>query len=142
MILLDTNVLLYSTGNAHPLRDPCRRILQAVGESRLPACVTDVVIAEFIHARARQSSRTEAAGLTAELIAIVDTVVPASPGIRTRALRLYAATERLSVNDAVIAATAIERDFVLVSADGDFGEARGLQWLHPDSDRARELVKS
>ena len=142
MVLIDTNVLLYATGGAHPLREPCRGIVRAVGQSRLPACITDVVLAEFVHARARRSSRAEAAELAASFIAIVDEVVVPDPNVRDRALGLYATTDQLSSNDALIAAMAIEHGMTLLSADQDFVEARGLRLVAPDSDEARALIRS
>lgn len=131
MILLDSNVLLYAAGGEHELRAPCLAILGAVGSSAIDAVVTDVVLTEVLHARARRSSRTEAANLVASITQLVAEVFPLSDAARERALSIYAASERLSSNDAFIAAVALERDLTLVSADGDFADVPGLALAEP-----------
>ena len=133
MILLDTNVLIYASGGDHPLKAPCRAIMDGVSLSRLRACVTDSVLAEFLHARARRTSRLHAARLTADIIGIVDDVLSPDQQIRTRALDLFGRTQRLSSSDATIAATALHHDLTLVSADLDFGEVPGLRVITPES---------
>lgn len=35
MIVLDTTVLVYATGTEHPLREPCRRLVDRAGVERL-----------------------------------------------------------------------------------------------------------
>ncbi len=107
--------------------------MDGVSLSRLRACVTDSVLAEFLHARARRTSRLHAARLTADIIGIVDDVLSPDQQIRTRALDLFGGTQRLSSNDATIAATALHHDLTLVSADLDFGEVPGLRVITPES---------
>ena len=140
MLLLDTNVLIYATGADHPLQAGCRRILASIGTTTQPIAVTDTVIAEFVHARSRRSSRQEAVALAAEFVAAVDVVVPLNDASRRRALALYAATSRISINDALIAAAALEANAVLVSADADFEEVAGLEWLRPTSAELEGLL--
>lgn len=40
MIVLDTTVLSYAVGTEHPLRAPCRRLLQAHGNGLVEAATT------------------------------------------------------------------------------------------------------
>src|SRR3546814_18276501 len=40
VIVLDTTVLAYAVGDAHPLRDPCRRLLSAHAMGRVEAATT------------------------------------------------------------------------------------------------------
>ena len=63
MIVLDTTVLAYAVGEAHPLRDPCRRLLAAHAEGRIEATTTVEVIQEFAHIRARRRTRPDAVRL-------------------------------------------------------------------------------
>lgn len=93
-----------------------------------------------MHARARRTSRKEASDRASDLLAIVDGVLTADEPIRRRAFALYPKGERLSVNDVLIAATAIENNMALVSADLDFTGVKGLQLIAPDSARARALI--
>ncbi len=49
MILLDTTVLVYAKGEAHPLRGPCRELIAAIADRRLDATTTVEAIQEFVH---------------------------------------------------------------------------------------------
>ncbi len=64
MILLDTSVLVYAVGGEHPLREPCRRVVNEIGAGRLAATTTVEVIQEFAHVRARRRGRTDERGLS------------------------------------------------------------------------------
>ena len=54
MIVLDTTVLVYATGSDHPLREPGRRLVDAVANGVLTARTTVEVIQEFMPVRARR----------------------------------------------------------------------------------------
>lgn len=54
MIVLDTTVLVYATGSGYPLREPGRRLVDAVANGVLTARTTVEVIQEFMHVRARR----------------------------------------------------------------------------------------
>jgi predicted nucleic acid-binding protein len=63
VILLDTTVLVYAKGQNHPLRDPCRELIEAVADRRIEATTSVEVIQEFVHVRARRRDRADAASL-------------------------------------------------------------------------------
>ena len=44
MIVLDTTVLVYSVGSDHPLRAPCRSLIEAIGDGEIAATTTVEVI--------------------------------------------------------------------------------------------------
>ena len=56
---LDSNVFLYATGAQHELREPCRLLLEAVGEGQLEAETSVEVLQEVAHVRgpARRHAR-------------------------------------------------------------------------------------
>jgi len=64
VIVLDTTVLVYAKGAEHPLREPCRTIIQAAEGGRVRATTTAEAIQEFIQVRARCRDRADAAGST------------------------------------------------------------------------------
>jgi predicted nucleic acid-binding protein len=61
MIVVDTTVLVYAIGADHPLRDPCRRLVAAVGEGRVEATTTVEALQELVHVQARRRTRGDAA---------------------------------------------------------------------------------
>ena len=67
MILLDTTVLVYAVGDAHPLRQPCRQLVEAVRDAHLRATTTTEVIQEFAHVRSRRRPRHDAAAFFYDL---------------------------------------------------------------------------
>ena len=99
-----------------------------------------MVLAELLHARARRSSRTEAAHLAGEFVAVVDAVVPLTDASRRHAIALFADGRRISSNDAMIAAVAFEHGAVLITADQDFEAVTGLNWLTPDSPDLKSVI--
>lgn len=138
MILLDTTVLLYAVGTDHPLRDPCRSIIAAVGDGRLAATSTVEVLQEFAHVRARRRGRQDAAELTAHYATLLAPLVSIDAADLADGLRLFRTHERLGAFDAVLAAAALRREHVtaLASADRAFAGVDGLDHLDPGSPEA------
>lgn len=141
MILLDSNVLLYATGGMHPLREPCRAIVAAIARAAITAHLTDIVLAEFLHVRARRVGRPTAAQMASDFVDTVGSVLSVGDAGRVRALSIFGATSRLGSNDALIAAVALENGLSLVSADQDFREVAELRLVAPDSAHAAALIR-
>jgi predicted nucleic acid-binding protein len=139
VIILDTTVLVYAFGSNHPLRAPCRSILEALGQNRLRATTTVEVLQEFCYVRARRSERDNAAALTKAWIDLLGPLLRPDTTELRRGLDLYRSNERLGAFDAVLAATAIQAGLSLVSADKAFGHIAELDWVDP---AAANLVKT
>lgn len=140
MILLDTNVLMYAIGRDHPFRPPCRRLMDVIGAARIDAHVTDVVLVEFLHARARRTSRREAAERAADIAGAMASVLPVSDVARATAFTTFAGSRRLSSHDALIAAVALEYGAQLVTADDDFSDVPGLECIAPGGLAFEDLI--
>jgi predicted nucleic acid-binding protein len=132
LIILDTTILVYAKGADHDLRDPCRRLIEAVGRRQIDASTTPEVIQEFAHIRSRRRTRTDAAELA---VAYADLLAPlvAVQGQHLRAgLRIFERNEELGAFDAVLAALALETGAeALVSADESFAVVDGLRTVAP-----------
>lgn len=132
MIVLDTTVLIYAVGTEHPLRDPCRGVIEAIGAGHLSATTTVEVIQELLHVRARRRSRADATAVAGNYVDLLSPLTrPDADGLR-RGFDLFAAAEGLGPFDAVLAATVLGSDHLtgLVSADRAFGGVPRL--LHHD----------
>jgi len=131
VILLDTTVLVYAAGREHPLRDPCRRLLEAHA-GRVIRCTTTVeVVQEFAHVYSRARSRQLAAAV-ARQYGIAFDLLSTTPADLALGLDLYEAHERLGAFDAMLAAVAMNQGLeALVSADRAYGTVPGLRWLDP-----------
>jgi predicted nucleic acid-binding protein len=140
VILLDTTVLAYAVGSDHPLREPCRRLLEAHAGARIEATTTVEVIQEFAHIRARRQGRDDAVRLARRYAAAFDLLVT-TPEDLDHGLELFERHPALGAFDAVLAAVAMDRGAdALVSADGAFGAITGLPWIEPATDALSQLI--
>lgn len=140
MIVLDTTVLAYAVGDAHPLRDPCRRILDAHGDGRIDATTTVEVIQEFAHIRARRRTRADAAMLARQFLSAFNVLVT-TPDDLEHGMTLFTDNPDLGAFDAVLAAVALNRGAeALVSADRAFASVAGLPWIDPGSPALLGLI--
>lgn len=142
MIVLDTTVLVYAVGDAHPLAVPCREVVSAIGEGHVAATTTVGVLQEFAHVRARRRDRHDAADLTRSLAMLLGPLLPVEEGDLASGLQLFAVEDRLGSFDAVLAAAAIRSGATLVSADRAFAGVPSLRHLHPAAAGFIEAVRS
>jgi len=143
MIVLDTTVLVYAKGTAHPLRDPCRRLVAAIAERKLDATTTVEVVQEFVHVRAQRRERSDAVALGCDYADLLAPLLTVSDEHLRRGLSLFERSERLGAFDAVLAATALEVGAsALVSADGAFASIAGLPHVIPDEPGVEKLLAS
>jgi predicted nucleic acid-binding protein len=141
LIVLDTTVLAYAVGSDHPLREPSRRVIAAIGDGRIAATTTVDVVQEFTHSYARRRARAAAAAHARRYAALLSPLL--SPGERELAagLRLFEQNEQLDAFDAVLAASAIESDAEgLVSADRAFAGVRRLRFVELGSQAFDRLL--
>jgi predicted nucleic acid-binding protein len=133
MIVLDTTVLVYAKGEAHPLRDPCRRLIEAIADRRLAATTTVEVIQEFVHVRARRRDRADAGALGRDYAHLLSPLLALTVEDLHQGLALFERTERLGAFDAVLAAAAASTGAsALVSADTAFAGMPDLSHVMPD----------
>jgi uncharacterized protein len=132
-VVLDTTVLVYALGRDHPLREPCRDLVRAIGDGRISATTTVEVIQELAHVRARRTDRAEAALRAGEYAALLAPLIRPDLADLRRGMELFARVERLGAFDAVLAACALADDghAGIVSADSAFGAVTGLTHLDP-----------
>lgn len=133
MIVVDTTVLVYAVGGEHPLREPCRTIVRAVGDGSLIATTTVEVIQEFTHVRARRQGRAESVALARSYATLLAPLLVLDETDLRAGLDLFARHQSLGAFDAVLAAATMGRDAELVSADHGFAALEGLT-VHDPAD--------
>jgi len=142
VILLDTNVLMYAVGGEHPLKDPCRRLIDAHGAGRIELTTTLEVLQEFAHVWARRRPRDRTISM-ARLFAESLTIVTTSEGDVDHGLELFVEHPRLSVLDTVLAAVALHHNAeALVSADRAFSAIPNLRHVDPATPALDALLGS
>jgi uncharacterized protein len=132
LIVLDTTVLSYAVGSDHPLREPCARLVAAIGERSVDASTTVDVVQEFAHAFARRRTRAAAAAQAQQYATLLSPLLSPGTSELLAGLRLFEQHEALDAFDGVLAATALAAGAeALVSADRAFGAIRGLRHVDP-----------
>lgn len=140
MIVLDRTVLAYAVGAPHPLRDPCRRLLEAHADGRVEATTTVEAIGEFANIRARRQGREDAARLARRYATAFDLLVTTAEDL-DRGLGLFETHAALGAFDAVLAAAAMNRGAeALISADRAFSAIPDLPWIDPATDALAQLI--
>lgn len=141
MIVLDTTVLVYAKGAEHPLRKPCRELIQAISDGRIEATTAVEAIQEFVHVRARRRERADAAELGRDYSALLSPLLPVSAEHLDRGLTLFEGDASIGAFDAVLAAATIDAGAeALVSADDDFGRLTDLRHVVPDETGVAALL--
>ena len=140
MIVLDTTVLVYAVGADHGLREPCRELIGAIADGRVPATTSVEVLQEFTHVRARRRGREDAARLARDYLDLLAPLLVVGEADLQEGLRLYTRSDRLGAFDAVLAATATRTSSAaLVSADAAFAQT-GVRHIVPDARGVAELL--
>jgi uncharacterized protein len=143
MIVLDTTVLVYAKGAEHPLRDPCRQLVDAIGRGTVEASTSVEVIQEFVHVRARRRGREDAAATARDYAELLSPLLSVTREHLQEGLALFERSDRLGAFDAVLMAASIANGAsVLVSADTAFAAAVTGPMLHvfPDEPGIAGLI--
>jgi toxin-antitoxin system PIN domain toxin len=138
--IVDANVLLYAVNRDAPLHDRARRFLDHVLGGPEDVGFAWLVLLAFLRLSTRadlfpKPLRPEQAFAVARtwLGAPAATVAHPTPrhlSVLEGLLRPFGTAANL-VNDAHLAALAVEHDATLVSFDRDFGRFEGLRWEEP-----------
>lgn len=129
---MDTNVLLYAAGAAHPNKGPALVFLEQVADGRVEAAIDTEVLQEILH-RYRGLNRWHDGRRVYELVRRVFTVVhPVTAEVMDRAKDLADADATLSARDAVHAASMmVHRAEAICSFDTDFDRIPGCRRITP-----------
>lgn len=130
--LFDTNVFVYALGGTHPLRAPCRRILQQAARGELRGEASVDLVQELAHQRLRQTGQRAAAARAARRAAEAVVLHALEPADLTLALELFEQSSRMTARDSCFAAVALNRGIdAILSADRDFDGLPGLERIDP-----------
>jgi predicted nucleic acid-binding protein len=141
VIVLDTTVLVYAVGGEHPLREPSRRLVEAIGAGRIDATTTVEVIQEFVHIRARRQGRADAAKVGRNFAELLAPLLVVQESRVEGGLRIFERSTSLGASDAFLAATAIASDAdALVSADRAFSSVSRLAHIVPGTTEFERLL--
>ena len=133
MIFVDANILMYAAGGDHPLRTPCRQIVDRIGARALQAATSVEVVQGILH---RYLSIGRSAGGIALAEQTMDLFAPALPithALMRRVPDLAARYPSLAARDLIHVATCIHEGITeILSTDRGFDAVRELRRIPPE----------
>lgn len=128
MRLIDTNVIVYAVGKAHPLREGARKVLDQVGEGTLEANIDAEVLQEILHVYSARGERTKGFDTINDLLLLFPNLFPIGREEIEAASDLMRAYSFLTARDGVHAAVVrIHELDGIVTADKIFDRIKGVK---------------
>jgi predicted nucleic acid-binding protein len=131
-VFVDTAVLMYAAGAEHPLRAPCQRIVEAVGNRSVDAVTSAEVIQEIVHRYAAIGRRTDGTQLASSALDLFAPVLPITHALMRRVPELVGRYPGLSARDVIHVATCLQEGITeIISADRAFAEVTEIRLIDP-----------
>lgn len=131
-VFIDTAILMYAAGAPHPLRAPCRRILEAVGNRSIDAVTSAEVIQEIVHRYTAIGRRAEGAVLASRSLDLFAPVLPITHALMRRVPDLVVRYPGLAARDVVHLATCLHEGIAgIVSPDRAFDDVTEVRRIDP-----------
>lgn len=133
MLFIDSNVPMYVAGRDHPLREPSRRLLQAIANGQVQACTSTEVLQEILY-RYSALKRLDLARQVYDLfVQICPLVFPVSLADTDRARDLLIEHPAAGARDAVHAAVMLNNQVDRIATfDQGFDAFEGIIRVTPE----------
>jgi hypothetical protein len=129
-VFLDTAVFMYAGGAEHPLRSPCRAVLERVAFGELDATTSAEVVQEILHRFVAIRRPDVGAAMARSVLDAFGPVLPISDAVVRRVPDLLERYPFLAARDLIHVATCIHEGIrTIVSPDAGF-------------DRVEEVVRA
>lgn len=129
---IDANLIMYSLGGPHPLRDPCKKILKAI-KSNVFAAVTNTEVLQEVLYRYFSIKRSILGEIAYKsLVQLSAQIFPVTLRETDRALDLLKKYQNITSRDAVHAATMINNGInEIISTDPHFDLISEIKRIDP-----------
>ena len=133
MIFVDANILMYAAGGDHPLRTPCRQIVDRIGTRALQAATSVEVVQEILHRYLSIGRSAGGIALAEQTMDLFAPVLPMTHALMRRVPDLAARYPSLAARDLIHVATCIHEGITeILSTDRGFDEVRELRRIPPE----------
>ena len=132
MILIDTNIIMYAAGVAHPHKRPSVQLLEQVARGDIEAIINAETLQEILH-RYRSIKRWTDGRKVYDLARqIFPEVIPVTSEVLDHARHLLDANRGLAARDALHAAVVIGEGLeAICTYDRDFDGIPGVRRIEP-----------
>jgi len=129
---IDTSVVMYAAGSDHPLRDPCRRIIDGIGDGSIDAVTSVEVIQEILHRFLAIGRYEQGATLAERTQDLMAPVLPITHALMRRVPPLADRYPSLAARDLVHVATCIHEGITeIISPDRGFDLVAEVRRIDP-----------
>ena len=131
-VFIDTAIIMYAGGEAHPLREPSRQVLTRIGHGTLDGVISAEVIQEILHRFIRVRRPDMGLAQADEAMDFFAPVLPITHALIRRVPQLAGKYPRLDARDLVHVATCIHEGISeIISPDRAFDEVAELRRIDP-----------
>ena len=133
-VFVDAAVVMHAAGGEHPLRDPCRRIIDGISDGSVDGVTSAEVVQEIFH-RFLSIRRPEDGAILAERTQdLMAPVLPITHALMRRVPELARRYPTLDARDLVHVATCIHEGITeIISPDRGVDQVAELRRLDPAS---------
>jgi len=126
--LIDTNVIVYAVGQAHPLKESSSRILSSIARGTLEANLDVETLQEILHLYSSRGERRKGFAAIDNLLLLFPNPIPVRREEVEKAKDLMAQHPFLGARDAIHAAVVLTQDLEgIITADRVFGRIKGVK---------------
>jgi uncharacterized protein len=129
---LDANLIMYSLGGPHPLRDPCKGILEKIKNGALQVVANTEVLQEILYRYFSIRKQSLGELVYSSMIDLCEEIFPVTVQDTDRALELLKAYSTLTSRDAIHGATMLNNGIKDIhSTDPHFDLIPGIRRIDP-----------
>lgn len=128
MKLIDTNIILYSLGREHPLKEPCRKLIAKIASGGITANIDVEVLQEVLYVYNYRKERIKGITACRYLLDIFPNPLSVSKNEISLALSFMDKYPSLVSRDAIHAAVVVNNKLKgIISEDSDFDMIKGIK---------------
>jgi predicted nucleic acid-binding protein len=130
--LLDAAIFMYAGGRDHPLRAPCRTVLERAAARQLDVTTSAEVVQEILHRYVAIRRHQDGVRIAREALQLFQPVLPMTDRIVRRVPDLVERYPALSARDLVHVATCLEEGIdTIISPDTGFDSVAEIARIDP-----------
>lgn len=128
MRLIDTNIVVYAAGKAHPLQEEARKVLDRVAEGTLHANIDTEVLQEILHIYDARRERAKGFETVDDLLVLFPNPIPIGREEIETARDLMRTFSFLGARDGIHAAVVQTHDLEgIITGDKVFDRIKGVK---------------
>lgn len=131
-LFINSAVIMYAAGADHPMREPCRGIINAIADGRMSAVTSTEVIQEILHRHLSQRRPEIGRAQAQDALDLFAPVLPITQALMRRLPGLAERYPSLQARDLVHVATCVHEGITeIISPDKGFDQVAEVRRIDP-----------